>query len=260
MNLVKAPHRKQDLHDAVEITTRILRQLYDATKAGVSAADIDELAGKLCAEEGVIPSFYGVDGEYVPFDYNICISVNEVILHGIPHAETIFKPGDIVKLDFGIIYRDTYTDQCVTFILEPAAPQDLKLVEVSRMAVLAGTKQAVPGKRTGDIGHAIYSLVKLAGFDVLKEFIGHGVGDSLHESPEIPAYGQPGKGTELKEGDVICVEAQVVSGSDDIFIGKDGWSVVSSDGKKGAMFEYMVIVGQNPEILSSTFDWPIVKV
>jgi len=260
MNIAQRPDVLAKLQSAANITTEILKQLYDATHAGISAAFIDQLAGELCLQYGVVPSFRGVGEPANIYNYNLCVSVNEVVLHGVPHKHIIFQPGDVVKLDFGLIVDKIYTDQCVSFILEPAAAQDLQLLEISKIAVLAGVKQAKTGNKVGDIGHAIYSLVDMAGYDVLREFVGHGIGGYLHESPEIPAYGKAHSGYTLIKGDVLCVEAQVVAGLDDIYIAADNWSVITRDGKKGAMFEYMVIVDDMPINLTQTLDWPLVKV
>lgn len=259
MNIAKQPALKEKLIRSVEITTTILRSLYDACHVGVRASDIDKLAGELCIKNNVIPSFRGVGEPGNIYNYNLCLSINDVVLHGVPHNSIVFQPSDIIKLDFGLIDQGIYTDQCVSFILAPAKPEDLKLLEISKMAVLAGVKQARTGNKTGDIGNAIYSLVDMAGYDVLKEFVGHGIGGYLHEKPEIPAYGKPHSGTVLEKGDVVCVEAQVVAGSDEIYIAHDGWSVITSDGKNGAMFEYMVIVDDQPTNLSNTVEWPLVK-
>lgn len=259
MNIAKKPELRSKLLKAADTTTLILKDVFDALHVGVAADELNELTGSLCHKYNVLPSFYGVPGSKNPFNYNLCISVNDVVLHGIPHKSLKFKSADVVKLDFGIIQDQVYTDQCVTVVLEPAKKEDLKLVEVSKMAVLSGVSKAKTGNFTNDIGTTIHALTQMAGFDVLKEFVGHGIGSSLHEPPEVAAYNNPYSNTRLQTGDVICVEAQVVAGSDDVIIAEDGWSVVTKDGKNGAMFEYMVIVGENPENITNTLDWPLAK-
>lgn len=259
MNIAKKPQLRSKLLTAADITTEILKEVFDSVHVGVSAADLNSLTAKLCHKHNVVPAFYGVPGIKAAFNYNLCVSVNDVVLHGIPHQSIKFAGGDVIKLDFGIIQDQIYTDQCVTVILEPASASNLKLVEVTKVAVLSGVSKAKTGNLTNDIGGTIHTLTKMAGFDVLKEFVGHGIGASLHEAPEVAAYNNPYSNTKLEEGDVICVEAQVVEGSDEVLVAKDDWSIVTKDGKKGAMFEYMVIVGDRPENITNTLDWPLVK-
>lgn len=252
-------HQRQDYTEATKISVEILRQVYEATHAGVTPLELDELAGKLCKKYHVRPAFYFVPGRRGLFHHNACIYVNDVAVHGMPNDEPI-KPGDLVKLDFGLIYKDLYTDHCVSVGIESIKPSDHKLLEIGRDAVWNAAHRAIIGKTTGDVGHIMESTARKAGFDTIKEYIGHGIGYHLHEEPEQPAYGKPGKGEELEEGMVICVEAQVVAGKPNIIVEDDGWTVRTQDGHNAVMFEYMVIVGKNqPKILTDTYDWELVK-
>lgn len=243
---------------AAQISTQILKEMVAMVKPGVLPNEIDRLAGKLCQEHGVQPAFKGVKNGHWVYEYNSCISVNDEILHGIPDDRRALKTGDLVKLDFGIIYQGMYTDQCVTVGVGKVSAEDKKLLEVGKEAVLSAVKLAKTGNHTGDLGHMMHQTAYRAGFDVLKMYVGHGIGEYLHLDPEIPAYGQPGEGKELKDGMVICVECQVVTGSDETFVEKNGWTVKTVDGGKGVMFEYMVLVGSKPEILTPTIDWPLI--
>ncbi|MBL8014937.1 MAG: type I methionyl aminopeptidase [Candidatus Doudnabacteria bacterium] len=257
-------HKKTSLdadkmRSAAKLSTQILKQIYDATRIGVSPSELNTLAGELCAQNGVKPAFKDVlnpRGEV--FGGNICISVNEAVLHGTPFSKAPLADGDVVKLDFGIILDGHYTDQCVTLGLGNISEADKALIATGKMAVQAGLKQVQPGRHTGDAGHAIQTIAEMAGFNVLKEYIGHGIGKSLWEEPEIPAYGNPGMGQEFEPGMVVCIEAQVVSGDGETFVDEDDWTVVTVDGSKGVMFEYMVLVTETgSEVLTSNLDWEI---
>lgn len=241
------------------LSTEILGQLRQAVAVGVTPLQIDTLAFELCAKHGAIPNFVGVGPKNNRYQHAMCISVNDTILHGIPDATPLQK-GDIVKLDFGLQYQGLNSDHCCTVVVgEFVSQQDEKLVKTTRQAVQAAAKLAVAGKRVGDLGFAMASTAWEAGFDVVKEFVGHGIGKTLHEEPQIPAYGKKGAGEVLREGMVICVEAQVVAGSDEIYQLADGWTIKTVDGARSAMFEYMVMVGKHkPVYLTPTLDWPIV--
>lgn len=252
---------KKDRHTyqtAGQISTEILSQIKAATKPGISPLELDNLATKLCHKHQVKPAFVGVHNGLSTYQHAMCISVNDTVVHGIPTDEPV-KPGDIVKLDFGIIYRGFFTDHCVTVGIEKLSPLDERLVRTTKKAVLAAVDLAVEGNPTGYLGSTMHTIAKNEGFDVLKNFIGHGIGTSLHEFPEVPAHGNPLHGSLLKTGMVICVEAQVVTGTDQTITQADGWTVTTADGGKSAMFEYQVIVGkQKPTILTPTASWPII--
>lgn len=244
--------------EAAEISTNIMRQIVDAVQPGISVKKLDDLAVELCNQYQVEPAFHGVGERNNPFPGNICVSINDETLHTIPTADSVVKDGDLVKVDFGIIYKGYYTDHCVTVVVGDISEREQQLWSVTKFAVEQAALAAHPGATTGDLGHKMYSIVSLAGFDVLKDYVGHGIGKNLHLSPEIPAYGNPGMGDELKTGQVICVEAQVVMGTDKTLIDKDGWTIRTADGEKSAMFEYMVYVGKDgPEILTDTRNWDL---
>lgn len=228
--------------------------------AGVYPVQIDQKAFELCKKHQVQPAFYGVPGHRSKFEHASCISVNDEAVHGIPSSTRMIQPGDLVKLDFGIIADSFVTDHCVTVGIQKVRNKDLKLLEVGKQAVLEGVAQAKTNHTTGDIGHAIETTARQSKFDTIKYYIGHGIGHTLHEDPEVPATGHPKTGATLKEGQVICVEAQVVAGKTAITLDADGWTVRTKDGKNAVMFEYMTIVRKDtPEILTDTRDWPLIK-
>jgi len=242
---------------AAQISTKILGEVRLAIKEGGTPLQIDALADKLCEQYHVKPNFKGVPGAKSVYQHATCISVNDAVVHGIPD-ETPFKKGDLVKVDFGINYQGLNTDHCFTVGVGELSKEDAKLVYTAKKAVQTAAKKAVVGKTTGDLGHTMQSMVEKAGFNVVREFIGHGIGRSLHESPELPAHGQPKMGTPLIEGMVLCVEAQVVAGSPRLYTEKNCWTARTVDGKKSAMFEYMVVVGKSkPVLLTKTMDWGV---
>lgn len=257
--IITSPQQAQTYRDAATISTEILASMRDAVKVGVYPIEVDELAGQLCKKHRVKPAFQGVIQSGLAYHHNSCISVNDEVLHGIPDNKRALQSGDLVKLDFGIIHQGLFTDHCITVGLGKISIQDQQLIHAGKTAVLKAVAQAIAGNRTGDLGFTMHKTASRAGFEVLKQYIGHGIGTSLHDDPEIAAWGKKGRGELLKENMVICVEAQVVAGSDEIYVEKNGWTVKTVDGKKGVMFEYMVLVGKNePEILTDTIDWPLV--
>jgi len=242
------------------LSTGILWQLHQKTAEGVTPLQIDELADQLCKENGVKPNFKGVGDPKNPYKYSTCISVNDTVVHGIPQDEPL-KKGDLVKVDFGIEKDGLNTDHCFTVVIgDYLSKEDEKLMIVGRKAVLKAAQTAKVGKTTGDLGYIMESTVGAEGFTVAEQYVGHGIGKTLHDEPQVPAWGFPGKGQKLKEGMVICVEAQIIAGSNDLYLGNDGWSVKTSDKSNSVMFEYMVVVGKkSANILTKTMDWPLVK-
>jgi methionyl aminopeptidase len=253
---VKTPEEIVIIKEATQISMQILAALRAATTIGTNAGEIDDLAGQLCKQHNVTPAFLGVGKKKNPFPANICVSINSEVLHAIPTREKVFKDGDLVKLDFGIVHQGYYTDHCITLGLGNVSGADQKLINIAKLAIESAANMAIAGAHVGDLGHTMQSIVAMAGFDVLKGFVGHGIGKSLHEEPEIAAYGVPNTGPQLLKNQVLCVEAQVVAGQEDVYVEKDGWTIKTADGRKSVMFEYMVLVGdKKPEILTDTRGW-----
>ena len=254
-------HSAQELkryQQATDKSMKILKKLFEATIEGATPQQIDNLADQECQKLGVIPCFKGVGPKNNKYRWATCISVNDTVVHGIPENEPL-KKGDLVKVDFGINDRGWITDHCFSKSIGKPQPADQELLLVARKAIIAGAKLAIVGKKTGDIGAKIQEIIENAGFSVVKEFVGHGVGHSMHDSPQLPAYGQKGTGVKLKEGMILCVEAQILaSQSDRVYVEDNGWTVKTVDGAKAAMFEYMVMVGKKEAIfLTDTRDWPL---
>jgi methionyl aminopeptidase len=258
--IIKNKKQKREYLEACKISVEILKEVYEAIEIGISPIDLDKLAGKLCEEKGVKPSFFDVPGRKGIYGYNSCIQINDVAVHGIPDANYNIKDGDLVTVDFGIIYKGYYTDHCVSVGVGNVSEENIKLLRVGKESVLSAIKQATSGNYTGDIGYTLENEAQKHNYDTLKEYIGHGIGESLHDDPEVPAYGNKGDGNLLKKGQVICIESQVVAGEPKVKTDTDGWTTRTRDGKNAVMFEYMVMVDNaKPLNMTPTQDWPLVK-
>ena len=241
----------ETLQEGADISVEILKRLGESIKEGVTSLKIDELAGQLCREYKVKPSFKRVKG----YDFNTCISVNDVAVHGIP-KDIPLKKSDLVSIDFGIIYKGFNTDHCWTWSVGKPNNENEKLLLAGRNAVENCLPLAITGNYTGDLGHEMERVAKKNGFNILKMFVGHGIGKTLHDLPDIPAYGNKGSGTRLVTGMVICIECQVVNDTGKVYIDSDGWSAKTENGGNSVMFEYMVIVNNDkPIVLTNTLDW-----
>lgn len=251
--------QSEEYREATRLSTKILRELANSLEIGKYPKDIDDYCRKLCKKYNVSPAFEGVEMNGSVFPASCNVNVNDEVLHAIPSKKRAFQKGDIIKIDFGLIKNGYYTDQCYTFVLgEYKDPVDERLVNTAKLATEEALKRAIHGNKTGDLGNVMWSIANLSGFDVLKNYVGHGVGNSLHEYPPVPAYGEPGTGHKLEDGMVFCVESQIVAGTDETFITDDEWTVKTKDGKNSAMFEYIVCVGKKKaEIFTDMFDWPI---
>lgn len=257
--IIKDAQTLKKYQEAGAISAQILGELRQAIKVGVTPLQIDQLADELCLKYKVRPCFKGVGPKNNQYQYATCISVNDTVLHGIPDNRP-FAKGDLVKVDFGIEYMDINTDHCFTLGIEPITTLDKQLLNIAKQAVIKASHKAIVGNKVGDLSATMFKTVIKAGFDTVKEYVGHGIGHSLHEEPQIPSYGKAHTGQYLQEGAVLCVECQVIANNDaSIYTDQDGWTIKSTTGANSAMFEYMVVVQkQKPLFLTKTLDWPIV--
>ncbi|KKP78211.1 MAG: Methionine aminopeptidase [candidate division WS6 bacterium GW2011_GWF1_35_23] len=252
--VIKRAKEEKILREAADISVEILSKLRDSIKEGMTTLDIDIYAGELCKEYGVKPAFKEVED----YHFNTCISIDDVAVHGLP-SDYILKRGDLISIDFGIVYKGYMTDHCWTWSVGQPDEKKMKLLESGRRAVENAMEKAVVGNRTGDLGFEMEDEAKSNGFNILKVFVGHGIGKGLHEYPDIPAFGKRGTGELLVDGMVICVECQVVDDTGKVYTDKDGWSARTERGGDSVMFEYMVIVRKDsPVILTDTRDWGMV--
>ena len=231
---------------ANQIVAEILGEIKERVGPGVETRELDELAEEMCRDRGVEPAFKGYRG----YPRSICISVNEEIVHGIPGPRRL-KAGDVVSLDFGVKYRGYYGDAALTVALGQVSSRARELLEITEKSLYAGIEQARVGKHLSDISHAVQTMVEGAGFGVIREFVGHGIGRSLHEDPQIPNFGPPGRGPLLQAGMTLAIEPMTTMGAWQVKILKDGWTAVTQDGSYSAHFEHTVAVTENgPLILS----------
>lgn len=224
-----------------------MHRLKKFIRAGISTIEIDRLAEKLIREEDVISAFKDYNG----FPANICTSVNEEVVHGIP-GQKMLKDGDIISLDAGINYKGYISDVAITLPVGRIDPKAQKLIEVTRNALSQGIKQARVNNHLSDISYAIQTYVESQGFSVVRQFVGHGIGYSLHEDPQIPNFGLPNQGEVLKKGMVFAIEPMVNMGTWECKILDNGWTAVTKDGLPSAHFEHTVaITEEGPKILTN---------
>jgi methionyl aminopeptidase len=246
MIMLKSPQELATMEVANRIVAEILAGVKERVRPGVETRELDELAEEMCRSRQVEPAFKGYRG----YPRSICISVNEEIVHGIPGARRI-RAGDLVSLDFGVKYQGYYGDAAVTLAVGEVDPRSRDLMEATEQALYAGISQAEVGRHLTDISHAVQATVEGAGFGVIREFVGHGIGRSLHEDPQIPNFGPPGRGPRLQAGMTLAIEPMTSRGAWRVRILEDGWTAVTQDGSCAAHFEHTVAVtAQGPLILS----------
>lgn len=233
---------------ACRITAAARALAGEMVRPGVTTREIDKAVHDFIVSQGATPSFLNYSG----YPASACISVNNTVIHGIPDGR-VLKQGDIVSVDVGAKWGGFHGDCAATFACGEISPEAEKLIEVTRQSFFEGVKFARQGYRISDIGHAVQTYVEANGFSVVRAFIGHGVGENLHEEPEVPNYGKPGRGPRLIRGMTIAVEPMVNAGTFDVKVLKDGWTTVTADGKLSAHYENTVLITDGePEILTVT--------
>ena len=243
---IKSEKDLQILKRSGRILAAVMRKVEKIVRPGITTLDIDCLSEELILKEKAIPAFKGYKG----FPATACVSVNEEIVHGIPEPRVILE-GDIVSIDLGVNYQGYFSDMALTLAVGKVDENKKRLIEVTKKALGIGIKQAVAGNYLGDISHSIQSFVEESGFSVVRQFVGHGIGVSLHEEPEIPNFGPAHLGPLLKSGMVLAIEPMVNIGSWECFIAKNGWTAITKDGLASAHFEHTVaITDKGPVILT----------
>lgn len=246
MVILKSAEEIEKLRKSNYIVAEVLEGLKELIKPGISTRELDVYAEETVRERGAVPAFKG----YMGYPASLCTSVNAEVVHGIP-SDRVLKEGDIVSMDFGALYRGYYGDSAITVPVGKVSSVAVKLMEITNDALYKGINEAKAGNRLGDISAVVQNHVEDAGFSVVKDFVGHGIGRNLHEDPQIPNYGLRGRGIELKNGMVFAIEPMVNEGTFKVKVLKDGWTVVTSDGKLSAHFEHTVAITENgPVILS----------
>jgi methionyl aminopeptidase len=244
--LKKSPAEMDRIAAAGAILVRTMNLLGAKIRPGVTTGQLDAAAEKFIRSQGAEPAFKGYRG----FPGSICTSPNSMIVHGIPGPYNLGR-GDIVSIDIGVIKDGWVADAARTFAVGPVTPIATKLMRATEEALLLAVEQCRPGKRLGDLSHAVQQHVEGAGFSIVRTLVGHGIGRSMHEDPQIPNYGTPGTGIRLEEGMVFAVEPMVTAGRHEVRIGDDQWAIYSQDGSLAAHFEFTVaITAAGPRILT----------
>lgn len=238
------------MRDSALLVSKTLGMLAREVKPGVTPLYLDQRAEEFIRDHGGVPGFLGL----YDFPNSLCTSVNEQVVHGIPNQRPL-EEGDIISIDCGVLMNGYYGDHAYTFAVGEVTPAVQRLLTITKESLYKGIEQVCEGNRIGDIAHAIQTHCEDNGYGVVRELVGHGLGKSMHEKPEVPNYGRKGSGKRLKEGLVIAIEPMVNMGTRKIKQLRDGWTIVTLDGKPSAHFEHNVaIVDGQPEILS-TFDY-----
>jgi len=234
------------MRQAGRIVAEVLAGLRDRAKAGVTTAALDAWAEQYIRRQGGVPSFKGYRG----YPASVCISVDAEVVHGIPGRRRL-KEGQIVSLDVGVIYEGYHGDAATTVGIGEISPEAARLLQVTEHALAAGIAMARAGRRLGDVSHAVQVTAEAAGFNVIREYVGHGIGTEMHEDPQIPNFGPAGRGPLLRPGMTLAIEPMVVAGDYHTRVLDDGWTVVTADGSLAAHFEHTVAVTDgDPEILT----------
>jgi methionyl aminopeptidase len=233
---------------------RVVAEMHEAciraAKPGATTLDVDRVAREVLDRRGAGSNFLGYHG----FPAVVCTSPNDVIVHGIPSDTVVLEEGDILSLDCGAIIEGWHADAAVTVPVGDVDDESKRLIRVTRASLEAAIEQVRAGRQLGDIGAAVEGKAEAAGFSVVREYVGHGIGTAMHEDPQVPNYGPPGKGMRLKEGHVLAIEPMVNAGGPETEVLDDGWTVVTRDGKRSAHFEHTIAVTDHgPEVL--TLPW-----
>ena len=247
---LKSPDEIDKMTRASKIVAEVLEALRSQVKPGVTTEELDRFAEKFIVERGGVPAFKGYRVRDRVYHHTLCTSINEAVVHGIPSNRTL-KDGDIIGLDLGVIIDGYYGDAAITVPVGSISPAIQRLLVVTEEALYRGIAQAVVGQRISDISHAVQKHAEAAAFSVVTEFVGHGIGRRLHEEPQIPNYGEPGKGPRLKPGMALAIEPMINMGRPETRCLEDGWTAVTRDGSLSAHFEHTIAVTDTgPRILT----------
>jgi len=253
MIIYKTDEQIELMRKSALLVSRTLAEVAKILRPGITSLELDKMIGQYIADNKAIPSFLNYNG----FPFNSCISVNDVVVHGFPNKKEL-KEGDIISVDIGVILNGWHGDHAYTFAIGDPGAEVMKLIQVTKASLYKGIEKAVAGNRIGDIAFAIQEYTeKKHGYGVVRELVGHGLGRSMHEDPQVPNYGKKGNGAKLKEGMVLAIEPMINLGTKDVYTESDGWTIRTRDGKPAVHFEHDVAVRKNkPDILS---DYSIIE-
>lgn len=246
MGIIKSKSQIEKIRYASKTVAEVLERLKDFIKEGVTALEIDAYVEEYITKKGSRPCFKGWYG----FPNATCISINEAVIHGIPD-DTVIKNGDLVSVDLGVEWKGGFGDSAYTYLVGEVSEEKKQLAKVTEESLYKAIEQVVIGNRVGDLGYTVQEHVKKYNYGIVREYCGHGVGDSLWEEPQIPNYGKKGRGKRLKKNMCICIEPMINLGGYEVYVKDDEWTVVTKDGKPSAHYEHEILVTENgPEILS----------
>jgi methionyl aminopeptidase len=238
------------LRENALLVSKTLAEVGKRIKPGVTTLELDKLAETFIRDHGAAPGFLG----YNDFPNTLCLSVNDVVVHGIP-SNYALKEGDILSVDCGTRYKGYYGDSAYTFAVGEVSKETEQLLRVTKESLFKGIAQALDGNRVGDISAAVQGHVETFGYGVVREMVGHGVGKNMHEKPDVPNYGRRGNGKRLREGMVICIEPMINEGTQEVFVEDDKWTLRTKDGKRSAHYELTVCIRKGEPDILSTFEY-----
>jgi methionyl aminopeptidase len=244
--MLKTAAEIEKMRRSGQVVREVLELVRGMVKPGVTTWDLEEAAARKTAELGATPAFKG----YHDYPCVLCTSVNNEVVHGIPSAKRVLREGDIVSVDFGVVLDGFYGDSAITVAVgEKIDPKTERLLRTTSASLDRAIAAVKPGATLGDIGAAVQEMVEADGFSVVREFVGHGIGTRMHEDPQVPNYGQRGKGTKLREGMVLAIEPMVNIGKPEVQVLEDGWTAVTQDGSLSAHFEHTVAVTRDGALI-----------
>ena len=251
MIYLKTDEEVELLRAANDLLGRTYGELAKVIQPGVTTAELDKIAHDFICDHGGVPSCLGYEG----YPATLCTSVNEQVVHGVPSKDVVLKDGDIVSVDGCVLLNGFHADSAYTFPVGEVSPEVMRLLRTTRECLQLGVEQAIVGRRLGDISYAIQSHAEQAGYQVVREFVGHGIGREMHEDPEVCNYGRRGNGLVLKSGMTIAIEPMVMMGRRNVIIEDDGWTARAADRKPAAHYEWSVCVRQGKADVLSTFKY-----
>lgn len=248
---IKSEEEIELLRESNLLVGMTLGEIAKHIRPGITTLELDRIAEEFIRSHGAVPGFLNYDG----YPYTLCISLNEVVVHGLPSEKCILKEGDIVSVDCGTLKNGFYGDSAYTFEVGKVSDEIHELLETTKESLYKGIEKAVAGMRVGDIGYAVQSYCEARGYAVVRELVGHGVGRDMHEEPPVPNYGRRGQGVLLKEGMVIAIEPMIARGERYVYLDDDGWSVRTRDGKPCAHFEHTIAIRKGKADILSSFEY-----
>ncbi len=245
--ILNSPEEIERIRSSSLIVAEILHVLRENVRPGATTMDLERISVEETRKRGARPAFKG----YMDYPFCLCASINSEVVHGMPSEKRTLKDGDIISMDFGVYHDGFYGDAAVTVPVGRISEEARRLIDATRQSLEEGIKAAREGNRLNDISYAIQSYVEARGFSVVRDFVGHGIGRALHEPPQVPNFGSPGKGIRLKSGMVLAIEPMINAGASEVKVLDDGWTAVTADGGLSAHFEHTVAIGrEGPDVLS----------